>query len=198
MAGDHKRVVMPIIDTIGADNFVCVREIFTYTSFFASCVVFMLPHFVDSVPVTMQSTPVIASFSNCHHQPPRSNTAAMVSFVMTPQLLTELLAATADHRQHFAATIAEQSTAPPATTNTSFSCTHPLIHAHCSRGLRRYTAGGLDRVSFTWGLSQAGVSRPWSDTEPMSSPGMAGGLFAMNRCVRFLRALPAMRAFVFF
>lgn len=44
-----------------------------------------------------------------------------------------------------------------------------------------YTAGGLDRVSFTWALSQSGVSRPWSDTEPMSSPAMAGGLFAIDR-----------------
>jgi polypeptide N-acetylgalactosaminyltransferase len=44
-----------------------------------------------------------------------------------------------------------------------------------------YTAGGLDRVSFTWALSQSGVSRPWSDTEPMVSPAMAGGLFAIDR-----------------
>jgi len=45
----------------------------------------------------------------------------------------------------------------------------------------KYTAGGLDRVSFTWALSQSGVNRPWSDTEPMASPAMAGGLFAMDR-----------------
>ena len=43
-----------------------------------------------------------------------------------------------------------------------------------------YTAGGLDLVSFNWQLSQAGSSRKREDTEPMASPAMAGGLFAIN------------------
>eukprot|EP00041_Stephanoeca_diplocostata_P021191 m.488500 g.488500 ORF g.488500 m.488500 type:complete len:539 (+) comp21763_c1_seq23:233-1849(+) len=48
-----------------------------------------------------------------------------------------------------------------------------------------YHAGGLDLVAFSWALSQAGVSRPMSKTEPMRSPAMAGGLFAMNRSLFF-------------
>eukprot|EP00039_Didymoeca_costata_P003154 m.65547 g.65547 ORF g.65547 m.65547 type:complete len:611 (+) comp11743_c0_seq3:67-1899(+) len=44
-----------------------------------------------------------------------------------------------------------------------------------------YHAGGLDILAFNWALGQHGVSRQMSDTEPMPSPVMAGGLFAMDR-----------------
>eukprot|EP00040_Diaphanoeca_grandis_P043802 m.10296 g.10296 ORF g.10296 m.10296 type:complete len:624 (-) comp8237_c0_seq1:66-1937(-) len=48
-----------------------------------------------------------------------------------------------------------------------------------------YTAGGLDIVAFDWGLRQAFPKRDMHETEPAASPGMGGGLFAINRSVFF-------------
>ena len=48
-----------------------------------------------------------------------------------------------------------------------------------------YRAGGLDILGFSWALGQKGISRPRSATEPMPSPIMAGGLFAMDRVFFF-------------
>jgi len=48
-----------------------------------------------------------------------------------------------------------------------------------------YTAGGLDVVAFDWGLRQAFPKREMHETEPSASPGMGGGLFAINRSVFF-------------
>lgn len=45
-----------------------------------------------------------------------------------------------------------------------------------------YRRGGLDILGFSWGLGQKGIgSRRRTRTEPMPSPIMAGGLFAMDR-----------------
>ena len=44
-----------------------------------------------------------------------------------------------------------------------------------------YAAGGLDVVAFDWGLRQAFPKRPITGIEPVDSPGMGGGLFAMTR-----------------
>jgi len=48
-----------------------------------------------------------------------------------------------------------------------------------------YTAGGLDVVAFDWGLRQAFPKRPITGVEPVDSPGMGGGLFAINRKLFF-------------
>eukprot|EP00047_Mylnosiga_fluctuans_P002994 m.226906 g.226906 ORF g.226906 m.226906 type:complete len:588 (+) comp11500_c0_seq1:105-1868(+) len=48
-----------------------------------------------------------------------------------------------------------------------------------------YRYGGLDILAFSWSLGQKGVSRRRSDTEPMPSPIMAGGLFSMDRSYFF-------------
>ena len=49
----------------------------------------------------------------------------------------------------------------------------------------RYRAGGLDILGFSWSLGQRGMSRTRSRDEPMPSPVMAGGLFAMDRKLFF-------------
>lgn len=49
----------------------------------------------------------------------------------------------------------------------------------------RYRAGGLDILGFSWSLGQKGMSRTRSRDEPMPSPVMAGGLFAMDRRLFF-------------
>lgn len=48
-----------------------------------------------------------------------------------------------------------------------------------------YHAGGLDILGFSWSLGQKGLSRQRSDTQPMPSPIMAGGLFSMDRNLFF-------------
>merc|ERR1711998_463219 len=49
----------------------------------------------------------------------------------------------------------------------------------------RYRAGGLDILGFSWSLGQKGMARTRSHDEPMPSPVMAGGLFAMDRKLFF-------------
>ena len=44
-----------------------------------------------------------------------------------------------------------------------------------------YSVGGIDILAFSWTLGQKGISRVRSVSEPMTSPVMAGGLFAMDR-----------------
>jgi len=48
-----------------------------------------------------------------------------------------------------------------------------------------YKAGGLDILAFDWTLKQAFPKRKMDDTEPTESPGMGGGLFAVNRTLFF-------------
>ena len=52
-------------------------------------------------------------------------------------------------------------------------------------GIPRYTAGGLDVVAFDWGLRQAFPKRPIEGITPVASPGMGGGLFAIDRKLFF-------------
>jgi polypeptide N-acetylgalactosaminyltransferase len=49
----------------------------------------------------------------------------------------------------------------------------------------KFTAGGLDIVAFDWGLRQAFPKRDIVDVHPVASPGMGGGLFAINRALFF-------------
>ena len=46
-----------------------------------------------------------------------------------------------------------------------------------------YRIGGIDILAFSWTLGQKGISRPRSQTDPMPSPIMAGGLFSIDRQV---------------
>ena len=67
---------------------------------------------------------------------------------------------------------------------------HGLVRT-CARahvrvlGIPRYTAGGLDVVAFDWGLRQAFPKRPIEGITPVASPGMGGGLFAIDRKLFF-------------
>lgn len=46
-----------------------------------------------------------------------------------------------------------------------------------------YKSGGIDILTFSWTLGQAGLSRPRSQVNPMPSPIMAGGIFSIDRQV---------------
>jgi polypeptide N-acetylgalactosaminyltransferase len=44
-----------------------------------------------------------------------------------------------------------------------------------------YELGGIDILAFSWTLGQKDLVRDRSEVEPMQSPVMAGGLFAIDR-----------------